>query len=170
MYMPGFSSLNSQFNYVTQSLYHLLHTILTSPVNITIIHSFQKPVSSVAPTSVQVSSGKPSPIYQTSSTKIQPVQPQTVQTQSITVSSSNHVASNVVTSQPQIVRNTASGLSSSSGSFAGQNASSQSILLSPPQSASTPLSTPDVSGTDKSPKPALPPKPTIKVCSHCTLC
>lgn len=128
-------------------------------------HSFQKPVSSVAPTSVQVSSGKPSPIYQTSSTKIQPVQPQTVQTQSITVSSSNHVASNVVTSQPQIVRNTASGLSTSTGSsFAGQNASSQSILLSPPQSASTPLSTPDVSGTDKSPKPALPPKPTIKVC------
>ncbi|XP_075976689.1 ankyrin-repeat, SH3-domain, and Proline-rich-region containing Protein isoform X3 [Anticarsia gemmatalis] len=124
---------------------------------------FGKPVSSVAPTSVQVSSGKPSPIYQTSSTKIQPVQPQTVQTQSITVSSSNHVASNVVTSQPQIVRNTASGLSTSTGSstFGGQNASSQSILLSPPQSASTPLSTPDVS-TDKSPKPALPPKPTIK--------
>ncbi|XP_022827175.1 apoptosis-stimulating of p53 protein 1 isoform X3 [Spodoptera litura] len=62
-----------------------------------------------------------------------------------------------------IVRNTASGLSTSTGSsFTGQNASSQSILLSPPQSASTPLSTPDVSGTDKSPKPALPPKPTIK--------
>lgn len=132
---------------------------LTSPVNIIIIHSFQKPVSSVAPTSVQVSSGKPSPIYQTSSTKIQPVQPQIVQTQSVP----NHVASNV-TSQPQIVRNTASGLSASSGSnFSGQNASSQSILLSPPQSASTPLSTPDVSGADKSPKPALPPKPTIKV-------
>ncbi|CAK1582820.1 unnamed protein product [Parnassius mnemosyne] len=125
---------------------------------------FGKPVSSVAPTSVQVSSGKPSPIYQTSSTKIQPVQPQTVQSQSISVSSSNHVASNMVNSQPQIVRNTASGLSTSTGSsnFSGQNASSQSILLSPPQSASTPLSTPDVSGTDKSPKPALPPKPTIK--------
>ncbi|CAH0727002.1 unnamed protein product, partial [Brenthis ino] len=63
-----------------------------------------------------------------------------------------------------IVRNTASGLSTStpSSNFSGQNASSQSILLSPPQSASTPLSTPDVSGTDKSPKPALPPKPTIK--------
>lgn len=62
-----------------------------------------------------------------------------------------------------IVRNTASGLSTSTGSsaYGGQNASSQSILLSPPQSASTPLSTPDVS-TDKSPKPALPPKPTIK--------
>ncbi|XP_030024062.2 apoptosis-stimulating of p53 protein 1 isoform X2 [Manduca sexta] len=119
---------------------------------------FGKPVSSVAPTSVQVSSGKPSPIYQTSSTKIQPVQPQTVQTQSI--ASSNHVASNV-TSQPQMIRNTASGLSTSASNFGGQNASSQSILLSPPQSASTPLSTPDVS-TDKSPKPALPPKPTIK--------
>ncbi|XP_050668809.1 apoptosis-stimulating of p53 protein 2 isoform X2 [Leptidea sinapis] len=63
-----------------------------------------------------------------------------------------------------IIRNTASGLSNSTGSsnFNGQNASSQSILLSPPQSASTPLSTPDVSGTDKSPKPALPPKPSVK--------
>ncbi|XP_013172934.1 PREDICTED: apoptosis-stimulating of p53 protein 1 isoform X3 [Papilio xuthus] len=124
---------------------------------------FGKPVSSVAPTSVQVSSGKPSPIYQTSSTKIQPVQPQIVQTQSITVP--NHVASNMVTSQPQIVRNTASGLSgSSAANLSGQNASasSQSLLLSPPQSASTPLATPDVSGADKSPKPALPPKPTIK--------
>ncbi|XP_073946165.1 ankyrin-repeat, SH3-domain, and Proline-rich-region containing Protein isoform X3 [Choristoneura fumiferana] len=62
-----------------------------------------------------------------------------------------------------IVRNSASGLSSGTGSsnYPGQN-SSQSILLSPPQSASTPLSTPDVSGSDKSPKPALPPKPTIK--------
>ncbi|XP_063385187.1 apoptosis-stimulating of p53 protein 2-like isoform X2 [Cydia fagiglandana] len=60
-----------------------------------------------------------------------------------------------------IVRNSASGLSSGTGSYPGQN-SSQSILLSPPQSASTPLSTPDVSGADKSPKPALPPKPTIK--------
>jgi len=36
----------------------------------------QKPVSSVAPTSVQHQ--KPSPIYQTSSTKIHPVQPQTL--------------------------------------------------------------------------------------------
>ncbi|XP_046663876.1 apoptosis-stimulating of p53 protein 1 isoform X3 [Homalodisca vitripennis] len=36
--------------------------------------SHQKPVSSVAPTSVQL----PSPIYQTSSTKIHPVQPQTL--------------------------------------------------------------------------------------------
>ncbi|XP_061376838.1 apoptosis-stimulating of p53 protein 1 isoform X7 [Danaus plexippus] len=63
-----------------------------------------------------------------------------------------------------ILRNTASGLSASTTStnFSGPNSSSQSILLSPPQSASTPLSTPDVSGTDKSPKPALPPKPTIK--------
>lgn len=61
-----------------------------------------------------------------------------------------------------MVRNTASGLSASTPSFSSQNASSQSILLSPPQSASTPLSTPDVSSADKSPKPALPPKPTIK--------
>ncbi|XP_022112412.2 apoptosis-stimulating of p53 protein 1 isoform X3 [Pieris rapae] len=104
---------------------------------------FGKPVSSVAPTSVQV--GKPSPIYQTSSTKIQPVQPQTVQTQTL----------NANPSQNQI-RNTASGISN----LSGQNLS-QSLLLSPPQSASTPLSTPDVSA-DKSPKPALPPKPSIK--------
>jgi len=44
-----------------------------------IVHCFsliQKPVSSVAPTSVQHQ--KPSPIYQTSSTKIHPVQPQTL--------------------------------------------------------------------------------------------
>ncbi|XP_028167429.1 apoptosis-stimulating of p53 protein 1-like [Ostrinia furnacalis] len=115
---------------------------------------FGKPVSSVAPTSVQVS-GKPSPIYQTSSTKIQPVQPQTVQTQSVT----SHVASNAAPSQPQMIRNTASGLSASAGF--GSNASAQSLLLSPPQGASTPLATPDTS-TDKSPKPALPPKPTIK--------
>lgn len=126
--------------------------------------TFQKPVSSVAPTSVQLS-GKPSSIYQTSSTKIQPVQPQTVQTQAQN-SQPNHVTNhvqgnNVVTSQPQIIRNTASGLSST-GSFV-QNSSSQSIVLSPPQSASTPLATPDVSGNDKSPKPALPPKPTVKV-------
>ncbi|XP_026330904.1 apoptosis-stimulating of p53 protein 1 isoform X3 [Hyposmocoma kahamanoa] len=60
-----------------------------------------------------------------------------------------------------IVRNTASGLSSSGSNFSGQN-TSQSLVLSPPQSASTPLSTPDISSTDKSPKPALPPKPTIK--------
>ncbi|GBP79648.1 Apoptosis-stimulating of p53 protein 1 [Eumeta japonica] len=128
---------------------------------------FAKPVSSVAPTSVQMSSGKPSPIFQTSSTKIQPVQPQTVQTQTLSVQNpSNHVtnqqSSNTITSQPQIIRNTASGLSSSTNSSNFGTNSSSSILLSPPQSASTPLSTPDVSGSDKSPKPALPPKPTIK--------
>ncbi|CAK1543087.1 unnamed protein product [Leptosia nina] len=54
------------------------------------------------------------------------------------------------------IRNTASGISN----LSAQNLS-QSLLLSPPQSASTPLSTPDVSA-DKSPKPALPPKPSIK--------
>ncbi|XP_049874912.1 apoptosis-stimulating of p53 protein 1 isoform X2 [Pectinophora gossypiella] len=79
--------------------------------------------------------------------------------------SSPSLGSNTTTASSSIgfgiVRNTASGLSSSGSTFGGQN-TSQSILLSPPQSASTPLSTPDVSGTDKSPKPALPPKPTIK--------
>lgn len=139
--------------YIASTLHSLYISSSTSS-----FHSLQKPVSTVAPKTVQVSSGKPSSIYQTSSTKIQPVQPQTVQAQSVP----NHVASNV-TSQPQIVRNTASGLSSSGSNFSGQN-TSQSLVLSPPQSASTPLSTPDISGTDKSPKPALPPKPTIKVC------
>ncbi|XP_052750286.1 apoptosis-stimulating of p53 protein 1 isoform X2 [Galleria mellonella] len=81
--------------------------------------------------------------------------------------SSPSLGSNTTTTSSSIgfgiVRNTASGLSTSTGSnFSGQNTSSQSMLLSPPQSASTPLSTPDVSGTDKSPKPALPPKPAIK--------
>lgn len=97
----------------------------------------QKPVSSVAPTSVQVSNGKPSSIYQTSSTKIDPVQPQTVETQS--------VLSNMVASQPQMVRSPASGMP-----------------LSPPQGASTPLDA-SAAAADKSPKPALPPKPTVKV-------
>ncbi|KAK7865306.1 hypothetical protein R5R35_007391 [Gryllus longicercus] len=93
----------------------------------------QKPVSSVAPTSVQHQ--KPSPIYQTSSTKIQPVQPQTL------------------SSTPQgILRD-----------LRGE--------LSPPQSTSTPVGTPDLplppSATGhEAPagglgKPALPPKPTV---------
>lgn len=41
-----------------------------------------------------------------------------------------------------------------------QNSSSQSLLLSPPQSSSTPMSTPDVTGDKIVPKPALPPKPS----------
>lgn len=79
----------------------------------------QKPISSVAPTSVNKQ--VPTSIYQTSSTKIQPVQPQTL-------------------------------------------TNNQNMTLSPPQSTSTPLSTPEVLQKDEkpSPKPALPPKPSIK--------
>ena len=84
----------------------------------------QKPVSSTAPTSVQHQ--KPSPIYQTSSTKIHPIQPQ------------------VLSSTPQGVLKDMKG------------------EMSPPQSSSTPLSTPDVS-SDRGTvgKPALPPKPAV---------
>lgn len=100
---------------------------------------FQKPVSSVAPTSVQVTGGKPSPIYQTSSTKIQPVQPQTV-------------SQSLLNNQNQYPKN-------NQNTNGYQSTSSQSLLMSPPQSSSTPMSTPDVS--DKNvPKPALPPKPS----------
>lgn len=78
-------------------------------------------MSSVAPTSVH-HSGILSNIYQTSSIKVQPVEPQTI--------SNNKVQS--------------------------------PLVLSPPQSTSTPLNqTPEVS-LDKSPKPTLPPKPVIK--------
>lgn len=93
----------------------------------------QKPISSVAPTSIH-HSGILSNVYQTSSIKVQPVEPQTI-------SSTNK---NI---QPV--------------SYCNQVQSPQSIILSPPQSTSTPLSTPEVS-IDKTPKPALPPKPAIK--------
>lgn len=49
--------------------YRFRWLLLSASVNV-----LQKPVSSVAPTSVQVSS----PIYQTSSTKLHPVLPQTI--------------------------------------------------------------------------------------------
>ncbi|KAJ3657656.1 hypothetical protein Zmor_009443 [Zophobas morio] len=85
--------------------------------------TYQKPISSVAPTSVH-HSGILSNIYQTSSIKVQPVEPQTI-------------------------------------SGTGKQVQSP-LVLSPPQSTSTPLnSTPEVS-LDKNPKPALPPKPAIK--------
>lgn len=92
-----------------------------------IIFFFQKPISSVAPTSVH-NNGKISNIYQTASIKVQPVEPQTVLTAHKQLTSSVN--------------------------------SSQSLALSPPQSSSTPLSTPENS-VDKN-KPALPPKPAIK--------
>lgn len=94
---------------------------------------FQKPISSVAPTSIH-HSGILSNVYQTSSIKVQPVEPQTI-------SNTNKNITPV--------------------SYSNQVQSPQSIILSPPQSTSTPLSTPEVS-IDKTPKPALPPKPAIK--------
>ncbi|XP_019869863.2 apoptosis-stimulating of p53 protein 2 isoform X5 [Aethina tumida] len=93
-------------------------------------NTYQKPISSVAPTSIQ-HTGILSNIYQTSSIKVQPVEPQTI--------NSNK--------QPPAVPL--------------PNNSQQSLILSPPQSTSTPLSTPEVS-LDKISKPALPPKPAIK--------
>lgn len=102
--------------------------------------SHQKPVSSVAPTSVQHQ--KPSPIYQTSSTKIHPVQPQTL------------------SSTPQGILRELRG------------------ELSPPQSTSTPVSTPEGLHENRQcvGKPALPPKPALPVkptppprqTQHCT--
>ncbi|KAL1506716.1 hypothetical protein ABEB36_006027 [Hypothenemus hampei] len=94
--------------------------------------TYQKPISSVAPTSIHHSS-IPSTVYQTSSIKVQPVEPQTITT--------NAKVSNFVQSS--------------------QVQSPQSSLLSPPQSSSTPLNSSEVS-QDSTPKPALPPKPAIK--------
>ncbi|XP_077288146.1 ankyrin-repeat, SH3-domain, and Proline-rich-region containing Protein isoform X3 [Arctopsyche grandis] len=110
-----------------------------------------KPVSSVAPTSVQVASGKPSPIYQTSSTKIQPVQPQTVSHSVLNNNNNSHYPKSIIQN-----------VASNGYQVPTQNSSSQSLLLSPPQSSSTPMSTPDVSGDKLVPKPALPPKPASK--------
>lgn len=94
----------------------------------------QKPVSSVAPTSVH-HTGKLSNVYQTSSIKVQPVEPQTLTT--------NHKQLTTTTTQNQ------------------WNQSPQSLVLSPPQSSSTPAGTPETTA-EKAPKPALPPKPAIK--------
>lgn len=94
----------------------------------------QKPVSSVAPTSVH-HTGKLSNVYQTSSIKVQPVEPQTLTT--------NHKQLTTTTTQNQ------------------WNQSPQSLVLSPPQSSSTPAGTPETA-SEKAPKPALPPKPAIK--------
>nr|XP_023014053.1 apoptosis-stimulating of p53 protein 2 isoform X2 [Leptinotarsa decemlineata] len=97
--------------------------------------TYQKPISSVAPTSIH-HSGVLSNVYQTSSIKVQPVEPQTITT------SKNLISIPHQTHQPQIQ-------------------SPQSLVLSPPQSSSTPLNnTPEV--VDRFPKPALPPKPAIK--------
>ncbi|KAL3265334.1 hypothetical protein HHI36_009542 [Cryptolaemus montrouzieri] len=97
---------------------------------------YQKPISSVAPTSVH-HSGIISNVYQTSSIKVQPVEPQT------TVTSNKQIASPSVNGKP------------------ANNISGTSLLLSPPQSTSTPYTTPEVS-IEKISKPALPPKPAIK--------
>ncbi|XP_045481159.1 apoptosis-stimulating of p53 protein 1 isoform X3 [Harmonia axyridis] len=110
----------------------LYNNIASTPPNI----NYQKPISSVAPTSVH-HTGILSNVYQTSSIKVQPVEPQT------TLSSNKQVPS------------PANGRSSN-------NTSGVSLILSPPQSSSTPYnSTPEVS-IEKIPKPALPPKPAIK--------
>ncbi|XP_071056815.1 apoptosis-stimulating of p53 protein 2 isoform X2 [Onthophagus taurus] len=103
--------------------------LTNTSVNNSLVPSYQKPISSVAPTSVH-NNGKLSNIYQTSSIKVQPVEPQTL--------SGNHKQ----ISSPPV------------------NTFSQSLALSPPQSTSTPNSTPEIN-VDKS-KPALPPKPAIK--------
>ncbi|ENN82159.1 hypothetical protein YQE_01463, partial [Dendroctonus ponderosae] len=118
--------------------------------------TYQKPISSVAPTSIH-HSNIPSTVYQTSSIKIQPVEPQTITT---------------TTKPPSSVYQGNQTLPSPQGS-----------VLSPPQSTSTPLSTPEVTeelstpkpgpicshshillqvSHDSNPKPALPPKPAIK--------
>ncbi|KAJ8919580.1 hypothetical protein NQ315_002202 [Exocentrus adspersus] len=95
--------------------------------------TYQKPISSVAPTSIH-HSGILSNIYQTSSIKVQPVEPQTLTSKNLnSISYSNNHQ---------------------------QVQSPHTSVLSPPQSSSTPLGTPDV--VDKTPKPALPPKPAIK--------
>lgn len=80
-------------------------------------------------------SSKLSNVYQTSSIKVQPVEPQTIST-----------------SQKQLTP-------SSQGQWVQ---SPQSLVLSPPQSTSTPTSGTPETSAEKLPKPALPPKPAIK--------
>ncbi|KAJ8932345.1 hypothetical protein NQ314_014710 [Rhamnusium bicolor] len=104
----------------------------TTTSSSSVITTYQKPISSVAPTSIH-HTGILSNVYQTSSIKVQPVEPQTL---------------------------TSKNLTSVSYSSQHQLQSPQSLILSPPQSTSTPTSTPEVA--DKTPKPALPPKPAIK--------
>ncbi|ERL93375.1 hypothetical protein D910_10667 [Dendroctonus ponderosae] len=121
-----------------------------------VVNAKVKPISSVAPTSIH-HSNIPSTVYQTSSIKVQPVEPQTITT---------------TTKPPSSVYQGNQTLPSPQGS-----------VLSPPQSTSTPLSTPEVTeelstpkpdpicshshillqvSHDSTPKPALPPKPAIK--------
>ncbi|XP_030761006.1 apoptosis-stimulating of p53 protein 1 isoform X2 [Sitophilus oryzae] len=110
------------------------HTYLTGNINSTTsTTTYQKPISSVAPTSIHHTS-IPSTVYQTSSIKVQPVEPQTIA---------------ATTKTPTAL------------SYGTQVQSPPGAVLSPPQSSSTPLGTPEVS-IDTTPKPALPPKPAIK--------
>ncbi|KRT79381.1 Ankyrin repeat-containing protein, partial [Oryctes borbonicus] len=105
---------------------------ITSVTN-SAIPPYQKPISSVAPTSVH-NNGKISNIYQTASIKVQPVEPQTV--------FSAH--KQVTPTQPNV-------------------GSPQSLALSSPQSTSTPLNTPETSVDKTKPalppKPAIKPPP-----------
>lgn len=88
----------------------------------------------MAPTSIH-HTGILSNVYQTSSIKVQPVEPQTT----------------VSTKQVPSPLNNRS-----------NNTSGVSLLLSPPQSTSTPYNTTPEVSIEKIPKPALPPKPAIK--------
>nr|CAD7403992.1 unnamed protein product [Timema cristinae] len=109
----------------TRTVRPLGYGVVLPPTPLTLAN--QKPVSSVAPTTVQHQ--KPSPIYQTSSTKIHPVQP------------------HILSSTPQGILKDLRG------------------ELSPPQSSSTPLNTPEsyTSQESRVGKPALPPKPAVPV-------
>lgn len=77
-------------------------------------------------------------VYQTSSIKVQPVEPQTLTTSKNLPAISFSSPSNVQSPQ-----------------------SAQALILSPPISTSSPQHN-NTSEVDKSPKPALPPKPAIK--------
>ncbi|CAH1159137.1 unnamed protein product [Phyllotreta striolata] len=114
------------------------------------IPTYQKPISSVAPTSVQHTSLL-SNVYQTSSIKVQPVEPQTI----IASSTINNSISTIHYTSPANYNN------SFVTTTAGHSVQSSSpLVLTSPTSTSTPLSnTPEIA---KSPKPALPPKPSIK--------
>nr|CAD7431209.1 unnamed protein product [Timema monikensis] len=109
----------------TRTVRPLGYGVVLPPTPLTLAN--QKPVSSVAPTTVHHQ--KPSPIYQTSSTKIHPVQP------------------HILSSTPQGILKDLRG------------------ELSPPQSSSTPLNTPEsyTSQESRVGKPALPPKPAVPV-------
>ncbi|KAJ8976423.1 hypothetical protein NQ317_004083 [Molorchus minor] len=129
------TALTNGFDESTTQKHHKENTYPGFTTNGSSVTTYQKPISSVAPTSIH-HSGILSNVYQTSSIKVQPVEPQTLTSKNLTAS---------VSSQPYNQT---------------QVQSPQSLTLSPPQSTSTPVCTPEI--VDKTPKPALPPKPAIK--------